>query len=366
MLNLELNKTILLIHLSEGDEAPPGWAKRDGLVSCEHKNKTIKFYSFDKIACDDVEREWQEILHEARDESGISFDEKFLIVLAHNLRKGCLGLANLIENDEHVQWHYDYGSSDIGYEDFWRDLRASETCCQLVERLQEWVRKFWNNVYIADPLGRIKHRAFDQLAPVAKDIEQIKELYDRQRFLELKDYLQELQTEWQGEFPGSRSLKSYLARIWFLIFGNAFQWSQLGIAPPQDIALIPAEGGGRLSLLDIMNQYAGQHFLQGKEWQQLLQLLQISAGNDGTCFISPGGGVYRFACALDECVLHFDEIRKFEKITGFEDNRIFGLELAKFLEWYASLNDILDAMRGKWQKTFLSSATNDSTASSEL
>lgn len=357
------SKIYLLLHVDgTKSEVPPNFSAERCLYACRHYGKIIKYLGQSSLNGTDASREWQTVIDELTTSFGKPIQQRSLTVLSHRLQQIYEQLYAEIKQDRRVIWHHDYSSRDPYYHDFWHDIRTAENCCQLVARMDDWVARLWEQTSIAEPIGRLKHRVFDQIGPIAKDIEILQVLYERHEWQEVKEHLNSLKREWQGEFPASHSLRSYLARMWYLMFGDHFAWDDLGIAPPADVNLIPAGYGTRLPLFEILRIGRMGALDKTSAWIRLLDLLQVSRSDEQRFACKAGHGVVRFACLMDDLIANPDAFDKAARYTGYGKQNSLIEEFNAFHIWFRDVNKNLQSLRGKWRHNSSSSATLDSVA----
>ena len=281
------------------------------------------------------------------------------VIFIHG-ESGKAGLLSLLQGNMTI---LDYSRSDMPYYKQMMENIESVRCTEELERVAyNWVG-FYYGQFRSDPIGRIKHRAFHQIGPIVKDIEHLHELLEGHQWREFVAHLERLRDEWQGTFPASQSLKSYLARVWYLMVGENFEWQKLGISPPNDVGLIPAAKGEHCCLLEILQRTHKGPLDSIDEWQALVKLLQLSESGTGTFTLKSGAGVYRFACLMDDLIAEPELFNQQKLYSGFENNKLLTDELEAFQDWFRKVNKQLQLLRGKWQPISLLSATRDSEAS---
>lgn len=278
--------------------------------------------------------------------SGAETDNLF--VLIHNKRT-FEDLVGRLKEKINVKLILDYSAGDVSYEAMWGDISRSKNCCELVNKIDFWIKR-----YTIDPFKRIKHRIINSFINISTDFQFINELIENGRHDEAEKTLREIISNWRVK---AISPLRMLLECWELLVGLK-NINGLTEEYKKEMNIL------RNSLYETMQKIKSKDDIrQVEQWRELLKHCQLEYVNENFELIIRGGiGIYQFLKHLEDIIknnhfaycknifihfnfLIFDPAYHNEILSSNENDQYcqeiknFLKETKKFIIWVEELNE---------------------------
>mgnify|MGYP006980547867 CR=1 FL=1 len=311
--------------------------QREPIPACIDKSSNLcicrETYSgiyFDKRS----EKEWHSIkdliLSEYKNIDKPASDLKW-VIFCHN--RCSFSQIEEIEKEDAYEYTLDYSSGDKDqYEAMWNDISTASNCCELVERLEYWVKH-----YTIDPVSRIKHRAINLFHAISLDCQKLSELAESKDKKQLKAYLNSLSDLWKSSgISPTEKLKIF----WYMLVGKALENGRYVPKDYEEVSL-----PGNINLYSWLRKIKSDDSIKNwKDWNEFLEHCQLQKIEGSEAFsLSNKPGIYD-NCLFLERLINLNRDLNYNDVLSEEYLKIIMEQSEKFVEWLTNLNELFEKL----------------------